>query len=181
MTRVGGVDDTLRDRIRATLVDGVSKGESVNELRERLRSEFDLAGKRAVTIARTEVHGAVEESRNIGRKQAGIPLKGWLWSRKKEGRVLHQNTEAATRAKPIPADEEFTIAGTSIRCQHPGATGLPEHDINCGCTTLSRYPNDSLKAEIARHLENGFLTTEGLAALDARRIKSKEAEPCATH
>jgi len=167
---VGGADETVRRKLAETLADGTAKGESNDELRDRVKKVYNVADSRASLIARQEVGAAVEEARAVGRVQAGVPMKSWLWSQKKEGRASHAATETATREKPIPASEKFTIAGTTMTCDHPRDSSLPpEQSINCACTTLARYPNDSTKSIVARYLAHGFLDYEGMQKLDARR------------
>lgn len=160
------INRTLRRQLAESLGDGVNAGESLEQLSERVRKITGAAHGRAATIARTEVGASVEESRSEGRRQAGVPMKSWLWSRKETGREIHAATERATLDNPLPNDEDFTLAGTSITCPHPRATGLPEHDINCGCTTIARYAGDSIKAAMNRYRRHGFLTYERLAQRD---------------
>jgi len=168
---------TLRRRLANTLADGVSDNETHAELAERIRQEFDYASTRANTIARTEVGAAVEEARHEGRNQAGVPLKTWLWSRRETGRSEHAATELATMDNPIPNSQDFEIEGTGITAPHPRASGVAEHDINCGCTTLSRYPNDSIKSVMDRYMAHGFLTYEQLGDRDRHAaLQSDEAK-----
>jgi len=57
-----------------------------------------------------------------------------------------------------------------MTCDHPRDSSLPpEQSINCACTTLARYPNDSTKSIVARYVASGFLDYEGLRKLDVRR------------
>src|SRR5690606_417471 len=127
------------------------------------------------TIARTEVGRAVEESRQHGRRQAGTPLKSWLWSRKETGRPWHMATEENTLREPVANDELFTVAQTGNTCEHPRATNDPQDDVNCGCTTLARYPGDSVKGVVERYTSRGFLGVDGLRRLDAIRQTRSEA------
>lgn len=171
LIRVTETNKTLRKRLAKTLADGVAEGETINKLADRIRAEFKFAHSRAATIARTEVGAAVEESRHEGRRQAGVPLKSWLWSRKETGRASHGATEKATMSQPIPNDQPFTIAGTDITCDHPRDTTLPpKHSVNCGCTTLARFEGDSIKSVLARYTQRGFLTYEQLVKRDAQQI-----------
>jgi len=140
-----------------------------------VKGQFNVASSRAQTIAMTEVGGAVEEGRHEARKQQRIPLKSWLWSRKEHGRPSHAATESATLNDPIPNDQPFEIAGTGIETQYPRGTGLPSHDINCGCTSISRFPDDDLKTAVGRIMQRGFLTYDQLTERDAQRETRKDA------
>lgn len=171
--KVKGVNKTLQRRLSAKIADALEDGQSKSQIQDAIRAEFKFAGSRAKTIAQTEIGNAVNESRQEGIKQAGVPLKSWLWSRKEKGRPNHAATEADTMRDPIPVDEPFRISGSSATCQHPGGTGKAEEDINCGCTSVSRYPGDSLKAVLSRE----FLTYEQLKARkDATTAKAKDGK-----
>jgi len=170
------LNDTLRRRLANRLADGLDEGKTLDQITDSIKQEFNFARSRAATIARTEVGAAVEEARHEGRKQAGVPLKSWLHSRKETGRPSHAATEAETLASPIASDDDFIIAGTTISCPHPRATGDPAHDINCGCTTISRYPGDGVKQLLARYEARGFLTFEQLAERTLSQSQGKEAD-----
>jgi len=155
--RITGVDDTVHRRLKKKLATAVADGKSLTEIREVVRVEFNFASERASTIARTEIGAAVEESRHEGRRQAGIPLKSWLWSRRETGREWHMRAEDQTHAHPIAREALFTLPKTGNTCQHPRVTNVAEDDINCGCTTLSRFPDDRRDAELlAYRLQFGF-------------------------
>ncbi len=161
--RMTGINDTVHRSLKRRLQEAVDDGASMNELRDVIREEFNIAGNRVGTIARTEIAGAVEEGKHIGRRQAGVPLKSWLWSRRETGRPWHMATEDATHDKPIEVDDLFVIAETNNTCQHPRATGDARDDINCGCTTLSRFPGDDKDARLIAHrLSAGFLDIDTL-------------------
>ena len=169
LIRLTDTNRTLRRRVAEELANGVANGETVVQLSERLRKEFNFASKRATTTARTEVGAAVEEARSEGRRQAGVPMKSWLWSRKETGRPSHGATERDTIKNPIPNDEKFRISGTGFDCDHPRDASLPPgHSVNCACTTIARFEGDTIKTVLARYLKRGFLTYEQLTRRDAQ-------------
>jgi hypothetical protein len=161
--RVTDINNTVRKELRDQLAEGLKAEETTAQLAERIRTTFGIASNRASTIARTEIGGAVEEARQIGRGQAGTPMKSWLWSRKETGRQNHMETEAQTMDHPVPNAEDFTLAESGVKAAFPRGSGVAEEDINCGCTTLARYPGDSVKDVIARYTR-GFLTYDQLTA-----------------
>ena len=161
--RLKGTTDTTRRKIAESLAEGIEKSETTAQLSDRIKKEFNLASDRANTTARTEVGGAVEDGKQTGRIQAGIPLKSWLWSKKETGRPWHRATEEATRNSPIPAAELFTIAETGNRALYPKANDLPAKDsVNCGCSTLNRYPDRRDGVLIAHLVTKGFLRAGGV-------------------
>lgn len=177
--RLKDVDANLRSRLARRLAEAVDAGQTQQQIAEAVRTEFGFARKRAKLIAQTEIGGAVEESRNLARVQAGVPLKSWLSSRKGENaRAQHAATERATFAEPIPVGERFTIAGTSITCQYPRESGLPpEQAIGCSCSTLSRYPGDTIKAVLDRYTARGFLTYAQLIERTTPQPNAKDGKP----
>ena len=149
---------TLRRKLATTLADALDAGETRDQIAERIKGEFNIAHRRAAGIAQNEISASVEEARHEGHKQAGVPLKSGLHCREEIGRPEQRRTEEATTANPIPMDERYTIAGTDATCLHPRGTGRPEQDINCGCTSIARYPGDTIKAVAAHYAHRGFLT-----------------------
>jgi len=151
--RIKGTTDTTRRQIAESLAQGIEKGETTAQLAERIRTKFNIASSRAASAAITEVGGAVEDGRQVGRQQSGIPAKSWLWSRKETGRWWHRDTEDATRDKPIANADLFTIADTGSRTLYPRGSDLPAKDaVHCGCTTLSRYFDAKKDAVLISHL-----------------------------
>jgi Phage Mu protein F like protein len=157
----------MQRELRERLAEGVNEGKTQAELAEIVRTEFNIAGGRAATIARTETSAAVEEARQIGRKQEAIPYKFWISSKRPNARPAHLATEIETTAKPIPTNQAFVIAGTGVTCQYPRGSGVASEDINCGCATGSAFDQNPVKA-IDRYLSRGFLTYEQLVQCDAQ-------------
>jgi len=170
------VNHTLRRKISESLAQGVQENETTAQLADRVRKQFNFANARARTIAMTEVGAGVEEARQEGRTQAGTPMKSWLWSRKETGRHWHFDTETATTQTPVANDSPFTIAKTGSQAMGPRLSGEAKDDINCGCSTLSRYPGDSLKAVIDRYMTRGFLTYEQLLQRDAQASQTQDVK-----
>ena len=159
--RITDTTRTTRRRMAESLADGIAKTESSDQLAERIRTEFNQAGTRAKTIARDHVGGAVEDARHEGRRQANVPGKSWIWSRKETGRIWHMEAERVTLATPIPNDALFHMTETDKDTPYPRGPGLGAKDTaGCACTTIPRYPQDSIRdARAIGHLvECGFVT-----------------------
>jgi len=179
--RITDMNRTVERHLRETIGEMLDDGAGVNEIADAVRHTFNVAGNRARTIAQTEIGGAVEEARAIAMEQAGIPLKAWLWSRKETGRRLHAFTEVHYMENPIPVGEAFELGGpgsSGIMCPHPRATGRADQDINCGCTSISRFPGDNVRSMLQRYAEHGFLSYEQLTQRDINRTQGKDAETC---
>jgi phage portal protein BeeE len=163
--KVTNIDDTLRRRLTAQLTEGLANGDTTAEIAERVRREFNFSGARSKTIARTEIGGAVENARSLGRDQAKVPSKSWLWSRRETGRPWHMEAEQITLDKPIPNSHDFILPQTGASTPYPRGPGLTAADaVNCGCTAISRYPNDQVKdLRIIRHLKSSGFASRVIA------------------
>ncbi len=169
--RLTKTNSTLRNQLRETLEEGLKEQETNAQLAERIREKFGFATKRASTIARTEVGGAVEEARQLGREQAGVPMKSWLWSHREKGREWHFAIEQSTMNKPIGNDDVFVSGKTGLTTKQPRGFGEAIEDVNCGCTTLARFHNDKVSDVIGRIHKHGFLTIDQLSKRFAQPIK----------
>lgn len=160
-TMISGASQRMQQRVRKVIAEGLANSKTPGEIAQDIRQQFRIESARARLIARQEIGSSVEAGRQAGRSQAGVPSKSWLWSRKETGRPWHSETEHQTMDNPIANDADFTVAQTGNKCKHPRATNDPQDDINCGCTTISRYPADQDKdIRLMRHLrEKGFRST----------------------
>jgi HK97 family phage portal protein len=126
------VNGTTRESLRYHLLDGVKKGESVNELADRVRDVFsgvdDARAWRARTIARTEVVGAANKGQLEGWSQADVGAqKEWVTAGDADVRDEH----AAIDGEIKKLNEPF-----SNGLMYPGdVNGPAEEVVNCRCTT----------------------------------------------
>ncbi|QPL14044.1 capsid maturation protease and MuF-like fusion protein [Streptomyces phage TurkishDelight] len=131
------VGDRLAGVARAELAEGLDAGESVDQLRARLRTAFardgaQLGPVRRERIARTEATRAwntatLEAARVLEGKDRPL-VKQWLTRRDLDVRDAHDDVEGQLRL----IDEPFTVAGVPM--QAPGdPTAPPELVINCRC------------------------------------------------
>lgn len=162
---IRGINRRAAQRMRVKLAEGLSEGLTREQLEQLVKDTLGIERSRAKLIAFQETSSSVEEARQLGRDQANVPSKSWLWSQKSEGRAWHEQTEAQTMASPVDNDGNFQIVQTGNTCPHPRATGKAIDDISCGCTSISRYPGDKLaELRLFKHLsEKGFTTPEQLA------------------
>lgn len=124
------------DRLRRAWRDGVARGESVAELRERLAGlatleEWDGS---VLTMTRTEAIGAL----NAGALGAALDTqartgrrwtKRWLATRDDRTRATHRAADGQT----VPLAERFEVGGAHV--QFPGDPRGPAGEvINCRCS-----------------------------------------------
>lgn len=165
-------------KLRQMMSEALSEGVGQEELIERTRQFFkaDMSVARRRLIAFQEVGTAIEEGRAEGRRQAGVPYKRWLWSRKEKGRQNHQLTEDATAKNPVPNDANFVIAVTMVECPHPRGSGRASEDINCGCTAISSYGDEAKDTAMVNHLmTKGMLMTGGQRTIQLTAQQREQA------
>lgn len=127
------INQTTRESLNRTLIEGVRAGEGVRELTKRVTAVFDLAkGYRAERIARTEVLSASNHATYEAHVQSGVVAKR-QWVATPDGRTRDEHI--ALDLDMVGIDEPFTVGGYSA--MYPGEFGAPEMDINCRCTTVA--------------------------------------------
>lgn len=144
-TKIKGlVNETTKEQLRATLLEGVRAGENVDALARRVRDTFDEADRtRAELIARTEVVGGSNRAIYAAHKMSGI-VQRRQWVPTPDGRHRPSHAPGSLLAgQVISIDEEF-ISGSGAKAMHPGGFNEPSEDCNCRCTTIAVI-NDDVK------------------------------------
>jgi hypothetical protein len=136
------------DKIKASLTEGLNAGETIKELSDRVRTEFNgLSDFEAKRIAMTETGAAYGAGRQQAMEDAGVQFKGWLSSHGPNVRAAHQAAEIQYGSNPIPVDEPFIVGGESL--MFPGdPAGSPGNIINCQCVQIAVAPPNSDNSEI---------------------------------
>ena len=131
-TRMEAVNATTGSGLNQTLIEGLTNGETFDQLKDRVRSVFnDATDSRAETIALTETNTAVNVGRFSGLQASGIELKGWLSANIENSRPSHQQA-GNDYADGIPVDQPFMVGGEAMKC--PGdPEASPGNTINCRC------------------------------------------------
>lgn len=136
--RLIGVGDLLWSTMRAQLTEGMSLGESVPQLRDRLIESADLTVKRAESVARTEVIGASNAGSFYQMKATGLrATKEWLAANDDRTRASHRAVDGTV----VDMDEKFTVGGWPLDFPHD-PTAPPEETINCRCTLAWDIPEE---------------------------------------
>lgn len=126
--RIRGIADTIERQLREQLTDGIQSGESVTELAGRLRSVFNMASSRALTIARTELVGAANQASLLSMSEAKVLKVQWVTA----GDELVRETHVAQDGDAVETGHVFKNGLT-----YPGEqTGDPSESINCRCTLV---------------------------------------------
>lgn len=112
------INETTFSKLKDEFKESLENGENRNELINRIENTYDgFIGSRAKTIARTEVHNAVNEGTLEGYRQADMPIKIWV-------AVLDDKTR----------DEHAMMDGEERPIDMPFSNGLMyPNEINCRC------------------------------------------------
>jgi len=125
---VGDTDAAARKRLRETLTEGAEKGETINQLQDRVRAAMDTLGPRSLVIARTEATSAFNFATLATAKQTDV-AQGTQWLTALDENV--RETHAAQEGIVVPLGEPFPN-----RLLYPGDPGGEAGEIiNCRCTT----------------------------------------------
>jgi hypothetical protein len=141
--QIVGVGETVRGQINTTLEEGITAGETHEELAARVRGTFTkLADFESKRIARTEVNGAFNTARQQAMVDSGVEYKAWLSSHGPHVRDGHQQAEEDYLDDPIPIDEPFLVDldGVEQKLMFPGDASLGADAgtlINCECLQLA--------------------------------------------
>lgn len=127
------VNATTKKRLKASLAEGLLKGESIPDLAKRVD---EVMGNRiassAKTIARTETLSASNAGTLFGYEQTGIvQKKEWLATLDDKVRDAHAEADGIV----VGVNDNFSVGGDTL--DFPGdPSGSPENIINCRCTIL---------------------------------------------
>jgi len=151
-SKISGASEAVHARIKETLEEGITAGDTMAELAARVKEEFNGIGDgRAITIAQTEAGSAYARGRAVAMEAAGIEWKQWLTSGNPSVRPAH--AEANGQLRKI--GEPFLVGGEEL--DHPGAeSGSPENVINCHCVSIPvEGPDEKARsAAVGRILSN---------------------------
>lgn len=138
------INDTTWNSLKASLQEGLSAGESYDQLADRVKAIMQTAGdSRAQMIALTETNVAVNSGRDLAMVQAGVERKGWLTSHLENTRPTHlANEDFSNENNGIPIDDTWPNG-----CDYPGdPDGEPGETINCRCVGYAMAGEKSVKA-----------------------------------
>lgn len=128
--KLKGTNVTLRNNLKVQLVEGLTAGETTNQLQDRIRSVFNFHESRSLTVARTEIGQATEAARFGSMKAEGVPGIWWLTAGDENVRTSHV---AAMAEGVIPLGQAFA----ATQCRYPLDMAGPANEIiNCRCVGM---------------------------------------------
>ena len=168
---IKGVNKTTFEKLKGSLADGLSEGDTHAELVDRVKEIYQGAtDARAETIATTETNIAVNSGRFEAMQEAGVERKGWQASNLEGVRPEHLQAELDYADEGVPIDEPFIVMGEEL--MHPGDPGgSPGNTINCRCFTFAILPEKGMGSTESRPTKH-LLSYEDWSARS-----SKEARP----
>ena len=124
------VNETTWNRLRASLVEGFTAGETLKATMGRVRAEFGAIQEwRVEAIARTETVGASNAGALEGARQSGVvQSKSWMAALDTRTRRSH----VAAHGQTVPLEEDFKVGAYHGAAPHqlPAAKEV----VNCRCT-----------------------------------------------
>lgn len=138
--RLGEDTKYLKKSVRAELSRGIANGSSWNEMAAHIangmKSPYNKAYNRAVTIARTEGHRIQQESgidacKEAKKKGADVVKQ---WDATLDGRTRPEHREADGQIREL--DDDFDVGGQKLKA--PGVGGSAWNVCNCRCCMLQR-------------------------------------------
>lgn len=143
VTRLAGnVSETTLQRIRDIVTDARNQGQGVSVVAKRIHDEVfsgTISRARAVTIARTETVGALNEGAWVGATTAGV-MQSKRWISQQDGRVRDSHVTADGDGW-LPLTARF-----SNGLLYPHEAGAPAAEVvNCRCTLAysDQAPNEA--------------------------------------
>lgn len=131
------INETSKKGIANSLSEGIQGGESILELQDRVKDQFDgLRDYRSERIARTESTATFNNGAVNTYKASGIKSKTWLATMDDRTRQDHLDLDDQT----IPIDEDFNVGGD--RMPAPGLGSDPAENCNCRCTILPSFEQE---------------------------------------
>jgi HK97 family phage portal protein len=141
LTKIKGINETLRIDLRKKLADAVQEGlpekERTKIVLETIDGVFANAKSRAKTIARTETHAAYMDSR-YEKMNLSEPIgKMWITARDTNVRDLHEPLDGET----VAWNEYFSNG--LLRPHDP--SGSAEEVINCRCDLVTIHDTEEFE------------------------------------
>jgi HK97 family phage portal protein len=132
VNKITNISNHTYKLIRNQIKDGITAGETIESIANRIKSVYKFNSSRARMIARTETTKVIESTTDKRYREAGVEKKQWINSEDEQSRDSHsQNASIGV------VDYDY-IYPTGQR--HPGE-GPASEVINCRCTTIPVISN----------------------------------------
>jgi SPP1 gp7 family putative phage head morphogenesis protein len=126
--RLVGVNETVLDSLRSTLLEGIGQTENLEQIQDRVREVMDTTSARALNVARTEAAQTTNGARNIAMRLEGVESTEWISSKDNHVRDSH----VALDGTVVPLGQPFGTSG----CRYPCDIEAAAEEV-CGCRCVS--------------------------------------------
>ncbi|MBY0274726.1 phage portal protein [Candidatus Binatia bacterium] len=117
------IGERVKERLRDTILEGLSLGDTLDQLMDRVRDTFDASASRARTVARTESHTAVNSGKfETYKTQNAQGENEWVTAKDAHVRRSHQ----------IDGERRRTGEKFPNGCRYPGDRAAPAREV-CNC------------------------------------------------
>lgn len=136
---LGAGGDALWEDIRTEMLDGVQKGQSIDQIAARIKAVSQYTQVESTRIARTQVHaaaeiGSISQVKFMGYTDDEVD-KEWV-ATLGDGRT--RATHIAAHGQKVPLHAKFLVGGEKLDC--PGdPSGSPAEVEQCRCTTVFNF------------------------------------------
>lgn len=126
LIRYWGIEQArLRNEVQGALLDGLERGQAVQQISARLRDRVTVSRSRANLIVRNELGNASATVQRESQQAAG--LTEYVWSTAGDNDVR---------------DEHRVRDGKTFRWDDPPADGHPGEPVQCRCVALAVIPEE---------------------------------------
>jgi SPP1 gp7 family putative phage head morphogenesis protein len=119
---------TIQRQLARLIERGAREGRSIREIQETVRTAFKFSAARSLTIARTEIGGAVNEARFAVLDAEGVESHAWATSRDEAVRETHSAQDGAVVRVGVPFPNGLLYPGD--------LSGPAAETINCRCVAV---------------------------------------------
>lgn len=132
--KVSEVSNTSREKIKRIIADAEERDLPSSEIADLLEESIggDIGDRRAMTIARTEVHSASQDSQFEAAQATGLNLRK-RWVATEDSRTREDHLQADGQV--IDMEESFEVGDDEL-LYAGDPDGSPEQIINCRCITV---------------------------------------------
>lgn len=142
---------TIVHNIKQTVTVGIMNGDRMSTMAHKIQEDVDMNYRKAMNIARTEVHrvretGHDDAANNLDKILADEDYEYRMvkiWRSKQD--IATRRTSKANHVKmhgqTVLQDEEFDLGDCKARC--PGRTGKAHHDCRCRCRVTRKLMSDA--------------------------------------
>lgn len=143
--QVRGIAPVASERLNATLGQMVAEGASVYDMASAVRDSFDITGRAAERLVRTETARTVNAANRDAMRPAAdagiVARRQWLATDDELVRPTHDEADGQI----ISWDGQYAVGDDFL--DYPGdPSGSPEETINCRCVELFLEPDDETGA-----------------------------------